>query len=159
MANNSVNYYKICRKIACFTQEHAAERLNVDVRRLSDYENDHALPPEDVVNRMAHLYNAPDLAIWHMKEKTLLGREWLPDIYPTRTPADVWMQTAIAGRYASSAEEHIFAALGDGQLTADDIQHMDSYIRDSDAAAGNLMSAKAYVSKVRNELKQEAGAA
>ena len=151
MLESQENYYKTCRKLAGFTQESASPLLGVEPRRLSEYENG-AKVPDDVVDKMAEIYNAPMLAIWHIKMSSELTRKYLPDIYPTRTNSDLWMQTSIACKQSGLAEETIMTALCDGQLTFDDMPYIDAYIKHNDAATGNLMSAKAYISKAKNEL-------
>ena len=151
MMNNRVLMYKECRQIAQFSQEDAALLLVVSVRQLSDYENGHAKVPDDVVDRMAEQYNAPLLAIWHMKE-TPLGKKWLPDFFPTQASSDVWMQTRLACNDAKSAEDAILSALSDGELCDTDIEHIDAYIQHNNASVGKMMSAKAYVQKAKNEI-------
>ena len=148
------SFYKTCRRLAGLTKERAAELLGVDVRRLYDYENG-ATVQEDIVDRMAKTYGAPMLALWHIREKTILGREWLPEILPTRSNNDLGFQTILAVRDAQQAEEHILTALGDGALTVEDIPHIDSYLVSSDAATGKLMSAKAYLLGYKNELTKD----
>ena len=57
MRVSCVNYYKISRETAGYTQEQAAERLDISVRSLSAYENDEIIPPDDLVEKMVKLYN------------------------------------------------------------------------------------------------------
>ena len=154
MSNDCSNFYKTCRKVAGFTQEQAIELLGVEVRRLSDYENG-AKVPDDVVDKMADAYNAPLLAIWHLKTNSPLGK-YLPEIFPTQTDADLGLQTVFANKNAARAEEHIMAALEDGQLTAEDLPLIEAYIKYNDATTGSMLSGMAYVTKVRNQLMKAA---
>lgn len=56
------NLYKLCRTSAGFTQEAAAELLAISPRTLSDYENDRAKVPDDIVDAMSNHYKSPLLA-------------------------------------------------------------------------------------------------
>ncbi len=154
MSEKQESYYKTCRKLAGFTQEAAVELLGIEVRRLSDYENG-AKVPDDVVDRMAEAYNSPLLAIWHLKTSSALGWKYLPDIFPTQTNNDLGFQTVLANEDTGRAERHIKAALEDGVLTEDDMPDIDAYIQSNDAAVGKLISAKAYIVKVKNELSAQ----
>ncbi|AHM56384.1 putative prophage lambdaCh01, transcriptional regulator [Peptoclostridium acidaminophilum DSM 3953] len=74
------NMYQNARQLAGLTQLMAAEYLNVSVRSLADYETNRTIPPEDIVCAMDKLYNARWLVYMHMKQNTLLGRIYLPDV-------------------------------------------------------------------------------
>jgi transcriptional regulator with XRE-family HTH domain len=72
------NIYKLYRQAARINQDVAAESLNVSTRSLSDYETDNTIPPDDVVCRMAEIYDAPILAYMHLKTNNEVGRRYLP---------------------------------------------------------------------------------
>lgn len=150
MSNKQESYYKRCRKMAGLTQEQASEPIGVEVRRLSDYENG-AKVPDDVVGMMADTYDAPLLAIWHMKENSPLGR-FLPNVIETQTNNDLGFQTVLAKKDTDKAEGYIVAILEDGQLTIEDMPNVEAYIISIDAAIGKLLSAKAYIEKAKRRL-------
>ena len=79
MTKKSKNIYKTYRKHAGYTQEQASEKLNVMVRKLSDYENGHAPVPLDIAAKMAEIYGRPKLAVLHMKQTSEISK-YLPDI-------------------------------------------------------------------------------
>ena len=111
MSNNSENFYKTCRKLAGFTQEQASELLGIEVRRLSEFENGHATPKEDIVDRMGEIYNSPLLVLYHIREHSALARKWwLPGMLPTQSPSDIVMQSVFARRSAKNAEDCIVVA-------------------------------------------------
>lgn len=83
MSNDCGNLYKICRTSSGLTQEQAAELLAVSQRTLSDYENDRARVPDDIVAIMAETYNSPLVAYYHLKHFSPLGR-YLPEIQERR---------------------------------------------------------------------------
>jgi len=74
------NIYQAARLNAGFTQLMAAEHLNVSVRSLADYETNRTIPQEDIVCAMVKLYGAKWLVYMHMKQNTLLGRLFLPEV-------------------------------------------------------------------------------
>lgn len=153
MSNKQESFYKTCRKLAGLTQEQASEPLGVEVRRLSDYENG-AKVPDDIVDKMAEVYNAPLLAIWHLKENSPLGR-YLPNVIETQTNNDLGFQTVLANKDTDKAEDYIVSILEDGQLTIEDMPNIEAYIVSIDAAIGKLLSAKAYIEKAKRNLIED----
>ena len=91
MTTISENRYKMSRNNASMTQEQAAEALYISTRTLSDYENNHARPPDDVVLAMVKLYNCQILGWWHLKQSPL-GDYVLPDITMPETNGDMALQ-------------------------------------------------------------------
>ena len=150
------NYLKICREIDGRSQAEVADIVGVDVRTMSKYENSGRVP-DDIIAALAELYNAPLLAIWHLKNNNPLGK-YLPDIFPTQTDGDLGFQTVLAAESATSAKESIIAALKDGFLSIDSLPLLDAYITQTDAATGKFVSAKAYAIKARNDLTRSVSA-
>jgi len=72
--------YKTAREKAGLTQERAAELLCVSTRWLGEYEAGRAPVPDEIVCRMAEIYDAPWLAYQHLKHATEIGKKFLPDI-------------------------------------------------------------------------------
>lgn len=59
MTQECENLYKLCRTSAGFTQEQAAELLNIAPRTLSDCENGKTRVPDDIVDAMSNHYKSP----------------------------------------------------------------------------------------------------
>ncbi|QHI73809.1 helix-turn-helix domain-containing protein [Aminipila terrae] len=74
------NIYQIARESSGFTQEKAAELLNISVESLRAYEGDRRVPPDKTVIRMIELYNTQYLAYQHLKTNAEVGKAYLPDI-------------------------------------------------------------------------------
>ncbi|MGJ0848245.1 helix-turn-helix transcriptional regulator [Tissierella praeacuta] len=74
------NIYQLARNIAGLTQIEAAERLNVSVRALGNYELGNTVPHGDIVAAMAEIYEAKWLGYEHLRQSTELGRQILPAI-------------------------------------------------------------------------------
>ena len=155
MTNNSTLMYRDCRKIANLTQEQAIEHLGVEVHSLSDYETGKRKVPDDIVDKMAELYNSPLLAIWHLKTTSPLGAKYLPDVFPTCTNADAGIQSIMATRDGKKAEDAILGALESGDLSITDLPLLNEFIKATDASIGKRLSAKAYILKVINDLIKE----
>lgn len=89
MQNNCTNIYKAARLVAGYTQERAAEMLNLSVRSIADYETGVRLPPNDVVNDMVMVYNSQLLGIKHLQLSSQTARTLLPDVQNMRLPEAV----------------------------------------------------------------------
>jgi len=74
------NIYQIARHTAGITQLIAAEYLNISVRSLADYESNRTIPGDDIVCCMIKTYRAKWLGYMHLKQNTLIGRLYLPDV-------------------------------------------------------------------------------
>lgn len=73
------NLYLRYRRAAGLTQERAAELLGCAVRSLANWEYGVHVPPDDKVLVMCDIYQAPTLAIEHLRCTTALARMVLPD--------------------------------------------------------------------------------
>lgn len=74
------NIYKTARRDAGYTQEVAAEMIAVSVESLRAYENGYRIPPNDIVERMAHYYHTPQLAYQHLQETNSLILQIVPQL-------------------------------------------------------------------------------
>lgn len=80
MAVDCQNIYKNARKSAGMTQEKAAQLLNVSVDSLRDYEQSQRPVPSDVASAMCDVYQAPYLAVQHLRRSSELGKRVVPEI-------------------------------------------------------------------------------
>lgn len=67
------NLYQRARKATRLSQEEAAERLELSVESLKQYEGGRRVPPDDVVARMVEVYDLPWLALEHSQATDRLG--------------------------------------------------------------------------------------
>lgn len=88
MKNRPRNMYGICRHVAGFTQEEAADRLHISVRSLAAYESGQTIPSDELVCAMAEIYESPELVWLHLKHNTKYGVH-LPDIQLYELPTAV----------------------------------------------------------------------
>lgn len=78
MPENFRNIYKIARRAAGYTQEAAAEMMNLSVESLRAYETGRRIPAGDVVLQMVICYNAQRLAVQHLQETNTLFNSVVP---------------------------------------------------------------------------------
>lgn len=78
MPENFRNIYKIARRRAGYTQEAAAEMLNISVESLRAYETDRRIPAGDVVLQMMICYNCHQLPTQHLQETSVLFNSVVP---------------------------------------------------------------------------------
>lgn len=74
------NIYQNARKSANLTQQQAAELLHISPRTLCDYESGKTVPADDIVCNMIEVYGTEWLGYQHLKQSTLVGQKYLPDI-------------------------------------------------------------------------------
>lgn len=74
------NIYKIARRAAGFTQESAAEQLEISVDSVRAYETYQRTPPNEIVERMVVCFHAPQLAYQHLHETTGLVSRIIPQL-------------------------------------------------------------------------------
>ena len=78
MSEECRNIYKRARRNAGYTQEAAAEMLNVSVESLRAYETDRRIPAGDVVLQMMICYNCHQLPTQHLQETSALFNSVVP---------------------------------------------------------------------------------
>lgn len=132
MNTNGENGYLKCRKIACLTQELAAEILEVSVRQLSNYENYHAsigtgLPPDHVVLKMAQCYNTPWLIVDHLRETNILFRSVFKHKHHIDNLALAIMVSQKEMDDIDRAEPQMINALLDGRIDPEEEPAVDRY--------------------------------
>jgi len=86
MTQSGGNIYGRYRRAAGLTQERAAELLDMPVRTLAHWEAGTYLPPDDKVLRMVDIYQAPTLAIEHLRSRSAMAAQLLPDVSPLSFP-------------------------------------------------------------------------
>lgn len=140
MRENCVNYYKTSRETAGYTQEQAAERLDISVRSLSAYENDEIIPPDDVVEKMVKLYNTKILGWWHLRRTSNLARECLPDVVLPQSNSDVYLQASLSQEDITNITKTLREILADGKITEDEFETYERVRAKAKVIAGKLIS-------------------
>lgn len=84
MARECPNMYQRARLATPYTQEQAAEALDVSVESIKAYEGGRRIPPDETVARMCRVYDIPWLAVEHAQATDALGV--LPEVAPKPLP-------------------------------------------------------------------------
>ena len=106
MSKECVNRYKTSRDIAGFTQEHAAAKLNISVRRLSQFENGKT-PPDDIAAKMAEIYNDGKLISYHMRIAHPELAKYLPEPFEIKSIYQAIFELRKLGKAAQRAESQL----------------------------------------------------
>lgn len=144
MAIESQNIYKNARKSAGFTQEKASQLLNVSVDSLRDYEQSQRPVPSDVASAMCDVYQAPYLAVQHLRLTSDLGKRVVPEIQLKDLPEAALGVLAAITKFVAKRDALVEIA-ADGQITEDERPEWDEIIQLMDnlnAAVTNIRFSK-----------------
>ena len=83
MSGTDKTIYKTCREAAGYTQERAAELLNLSVRHLARIEAGEMIPSDDIAYSMVVLYDSQYLAVQHLRSASQLAAAILPPVEQT----------------------------------------------------------------------------
>lgn len=115
--------YQASRKNAGFTQEQAAEFLNIAPRTLGGYETGTAPVPDDIADRMVTLYRDELLGYLHLL-KNPIARRFLPEIEQrSLSQAALAMMCATIDYQAVQAKMMMLAA--DGRIDQTEAKEWD----------------------------------
>lgn len=89
MEPRTTNIYKNARQTAGLTQERWAEQLGVTADTVRLYESGRNYPSDEVAARMAEVAGMPVLGYWHLKLKSALANDALPDVARVSLPQAV----------------------------------------------------------------------
>lgn len=120
MQGNYQNIYKNARQSAGYTQERWAELLGVSVESVRLYESTRGLPSDEVVARMAEVAVMPVLAYWHIKHKSAVANDILPDVDRLGLPQAVLQLLAAIQGFSPRCNE-LIAIAADGRIDAEEM--------------------------------------
>lgn len=120
MADNAVNIYRRARKTAGLTQERWAEALGISVDRIQDFESGRALPSDELVTRMVETspFPLPVLGYWHLKNKSGLANDLLPEIRECSLPQAVLSLMVELQDFGAGAMTDLLRIAADGKVDA-----------------------------------------
>ena len=117
MQDNCRNIYKTARLAAGLTQERWAEVLGISTESVRLYETGRGLPSDDVVARMSEVAVMPVLGYWHLKEKSGVANDILPDVKRLELPQAV-VQLLVAIRDFKENTDELLTIAADGIVDA-----------------------------------------
>lgn len=137
MKDNSANIYKSARRSAGLTQERWAEFIGVSEESIRLYESGRGLPSDEIVTKMADVSGMSILGLWHLKEKSALANDLLPEVESVDFPQAVIKLLCEVRDFKESSEELLTIA-ADGYVSA---AERDSFTEILDALDGIIKAA------------------
>lgn len=129
------NIYKSARQAAGLTQERWAEVIGISVESVRLYETGRGLPSDEVVTRMAEVSVMPVLGYWHLKGKSAVANDILPEVERVALPQAV-VQLLVAIRNFKEDAGELLAIAADGVIAFEEsalfceiLQKLDEIIR------------------------------
>lgn len=117
MQDNYRNIYKTARQAAGLTQERWAEVLGISTESVRLYETGRGLPSDEVVTLMADVSSFSVLAYWHLKEKSGVANDILPEVKRLELPQAV-VQLLVAIRDFKENTDELLTIAADGIVDA-----------------------------------------
>ncbi len=125
------NIYAIARRTAGLTQERWAEMLGVSADAVYQYEAGRIMPADDVVLSMADFSGMQILGTWHLRRKSAVAAEILPQV--DRLPlaqAVVQLLDAIRDFDRKHHEDALLTIAADGRVEPEEEPRFKEVVRD-----------------------------
>lgn len=125
------NIYAQARDAAGLTQQRWAECLGVSVQAVRGYESGDIMPAEDIVLSMADLSGLQILGTWHLRRKSAVAAEILPEV--ERLPLAQAVVQLLAQIQIFQSRHHADALLtiaADGVVDAKEQGRFEEILRD-----------------------------
>lgn len=129
MERNSGNIYKSARHTAGLTQERWAEQIGISADTVRLYESGRNYPSDEVAARMAEVAGMPVLGYWHLKLKSALANDELPDVARLPLPQAVVGLLAAMDAIQPEVKELLMIAR-DGIVDASEIELFEDILDD-----------------------------
>lgn len=143
MQDNCRNIYKTARQAAGLTQERWAEVLGISVESVRLYETGRGLPSDDVVTRMSEVAVMPVLGYWHLKEKSDVANDILPEVSACELPQAV---IKLICRIREFSEKHrvndLLTIAEDGRIDESEKELFDQIVQELDGVVQAAMTLK-----------------
>lgn len=131
--------YQIARQSAGYTQEKAAELIDVSVESIRAYESTRR-PPDNVVVRMIEVYGTPHLAYQHLKNSEL-GQRYMPKLEIRDLPTAL-LRLQKEATEAIKLRYDLIDIAYDGVITDAERPHWDAILEELDDVAEAIMALK-----------------
>lgn len=141
------NIYKTARKAAGLTQERWAEQLGISTESVRLYESGRGLPSDEIAARMAEAAGMPILGYWHLKEKSCMANDMLPDIPAVALPQAV-VGLLVAIRDFRENLEELLTIAADGMVSEEESGLFEAILDELEGVVSAAMAVK-YASRER----------
>lgn len=131
MDENGRNIYYNARRAAGLTQARWAEVLGVSESAVRKYESGEILPEDDIVLSMADFSGLQILSTWHLRRKSYVAAQVLPEV--RRLPlaqAVVQLLAAIRDFDEKHHEDALLRIASDGRVDPEEEQRFKQIVRD-----------------------------
>ena len=113
MDRRAQNIYKNARQTAGLTQERWAELLGISPDSVRRYEAGAMLPSDDTVLAMAETTGILALPLWHLRAKSAIAEDMLPDVPDVPLPQAV-LKLLTAIKAVSGHVDYLIQIASDG---------------------------------------------
>ena len=121
MQGENRNIYQTARKAAGYTQEAAAELLDLSVESIRAYETGLRVPGNDTVERMVEVYNTQHLAYQHLKTTNALMSRVVPALEERSImEAAIRLNNRLNRFLKANTAERLLEMAEDGEITDDE---------------------------------------
>ena len=126
------NIYRTARTVAGLTQERWAEAVGVSVDSIRAYENGSVIPTDATVAAMCEISNHTALGYWHIRGKSALASDTLPEVDQLPLPQAV-IQLLCAINDFKEYHGGLLELAADGKITSNEIGYWSQIIARLDA--------------------------
>lgn len=137
-------FTKMRGNLLVLRRKKASQLLNVSVDSLRDYEQSQRPVPSDVASAMCDVYQAPYLAVQHLRLTSDLGKRVVPEIQLKDLPEAVLGVLAAVQRFCAKREAMVEIA-ADGQIAESEQAEWDEIMclaNDLNVAMNNMRFSK-----------------
>lgn len=140
MQTENRNIYKKPREIAGYSQERAAELLDISVESLRAYETGRRVPLGEVVVRMMDLYNCQYLAVSHLRSSEACA-SFLPDVKLQDLPTAILRLQKELNDFLKCREE-VLDITCDGVISPEERPRWEKVLKELDDVSAAIMAVK-----------------
>ena len=121
------NIYYTARRFAGFTQERWAEAVGVSVDSIRCYENGSVIPSDATVSAMCEISNHTALGYWHLRNKSPIAADALPEVEQLPLPQAVIQLIRAIADY-NDMQGKLIEMVSDGKITPDEQLNWDGIV-------------------------------
>lgn len=129
MQEENRNIYRTARRAAGYTQEAAAELLDLSVESVRAYETGLRVPGNDTVERMVEVYSTQHLAYQHLKSTNALMSRVVPTLEPRNImEAAVRLNNRMNRFLKANTADRLMELAEDGEITAEERKEFEEIV-------------------------------
>lgn len=137
------NIYKNARVTAGLTQERWAEMIGVSPDSIRKYEGGSCIPSDDVAARMAEISGMTVLGYWHLKQKSGVANDLLPDVELVPLPqAVVQLLSELNDLEEKKIVPELLSIARDGEIDREEQPYFDKILLELDDVVRAALAVK-----------------